>query len=165
MTKITQLRLAIIAVMAAFIGLMLGLEWDKRQQGDGVCDASHQWCNSDVSGNSTAMRISSPHDGQIITPTPIQINFSGLPDANQLSVRLSGHNMYMGQFDIHLTRQTGDNHSWQAATPLPNCIPNHDMIWRLDFLPPYEGSFYFTSTENAQQGQALQPGLLGEPNQ
>ena len=164
MSKITQLRLAIIAVMATFIGLMVGLEWEKRQRGD-ACDASHQWCHGDVSGNSTAMQISSPQEGQVITPTPIQINFSGLPDADKLSVRLSGHNMYMGQFDISLTKQSGDENNWQAETLLPNCIPDHDMIWRIDFLSPYEGSFYFTSTEYDQEDHIVQLGLLGEPNQ
>lgn len=165
MTKITQLRLAIIAVMAAFIGLMVGLEWEKRQRG-GVCDASHQWCETEVSGFSTAMQITSPQAGQVITPTPIQINFSGLPDADKLTVRLSGHNMYMGQFDINLTKQAAsEDINWQANTPLPNCIPDHDMIWRIDLLPPFEGSFYFTSTEHAQEGEALPPGLLGAAQQ
>ena len=146
MSKIAQLRLVIIAIMAAFIGLMVGLEWQRKQRGD-VCDASHQWCESDVSGNASSMQITSPQEDIIITPTPINISFTGLADKGDLQVRLSGHNMYMGQFDITLQKQADENR-WQASTPLPNCIPDHDMIWRIDFLPPYEGSFYFTSTEH-----------------
>ncbi len=165
MNKITQLRLALIAIMAAFIGLMVGLEWEKRQRGD-VCDASHQWCSSEISGTTTTMQVTSPQEGQVITPTPIQINFSGLPNADTLTVRLSGHNMYMGQFDINLNKLTDNEDSnWRASTPLPNCIPDHDMIWRIDFLPPYEGSFYFTSTEDGQADADVQPGILGEPKQ
>jgi hypothetical protein len=74
--------------------------------------------------------------------------------------------MYMGQFDINLTKQAAsEDINWQANTPLPNCIPDHDMIWRIDLLPPFEGSFYFTSTEHAQEGEALPPGLLGAAQQ
>ena len=144
MTNMQRFRLLLIAFMAAFIGLMVGLEWQKSQQGD-VCDASHQWCESDVSGNATRMQVISDTEGdRIITPTPIRIRFDGLEQADKVKVRLSGHNMYMGQFDIDLQRQS---ELWQASTPLPNCIPEHEMIWRIDFLPPYEGVYFFTSTE------------------
>jgi hypothetical protein len=144
MTNMQRFRLILLAFIAAFIGLMVGLEWQKSKQGD-VCDASHQWCQEDISGTSTRMQVISDTEGdRIITPTPIRIRFDGLDQADNIRVRLSGHNMYMGQFDINLERQ---GELWQASTPLPNCIPDHEMIWRIDFLPPYEGVYYFTSTE------------------
>ncbi len=144
MFNMQRFRLILLAFMAAFIGLMVGLEWQKSQQ-DGVCNASHQWCESEVSGESSRMQVISDTQGdRIITPTPIRIQFDGLADAQNVKVRLSGHNMYMGQFDITLLPQ--DN-LWQARTPLPNCIPDHEMIWRIDFLPPHKGVYFFTSNE------------------
>lgn len=143
--------------MATFIGLMVGLKWfkgpsDNQQQEvdqeEEVCDANNQWCEQTISGHQTSMRISTPEGDTVITPTPITIEFKGLAEAESLRVRMSGYNMYMGQFDIDLQRQ-GD--SWQANTPLPSCTPDHDMIWRIKFLPPYTGTYYFTSTDQVTE--------------
>ena len=159
MNRIVFLRLSLIAAITAFIGLMVGLQWQKSQvqdkpqddsQNQEVCDANNQWCKQNISGHQTTLRISTPQGGDIITPTPITIELKGLPETNNLRVRMSGHNMYMGQFDITLQRQAD---GWQASTPLPNCIPDHDMIWQIDFLPPYEGTYYFTSIEQSDEAQ------------
>jgi hypothetical protein len=89
----------------------------------------------------------------IITPALIHINAKGIT-ADRLIGRISGVNMYMGQFDVTFERR---NDQWQGLTSLPNCVDNHPMVWKIELLvadkkaselTPTNNHFLFSSKQN-----------------
>lgn len=144
MNKVVVLRLILIACIGSFMGFIVAQQWHQSTPEQALCDASQQWCGS-VNGNQAInMRVTSSLGNNIITPANIKLAVTGAKSAADMQARITGVNMYMGQFDLDFERQS--DQSWQANTPLPSCNTDAGMIWQVSLLPPYSGDFYFTSS-------------------
>ena len=148
MNKVVVLRLILIACIGSFMGFIVAQQWHQSSIStppeQALCDASQQWCGS-VNGNQAInMRVTSSLGNNIITPANIKLAVTGAKSAADMQARITGVNMYMGQFDLDFERQS--DQSWQANTPLPSCNTDAGMIWQVSLLPPYSGDFYFTSS-------------------
>ena len=127
------IRLAFIGLLILAIGLWVGLNTKPNLDEIPGCDASFQWCLSQ--DQSTQLQVIGAAQGSIlgqpiVTPALIHINAKGIT-SDRLVGRISGVNMYMGQFDVAFKRHNGQ---WQGLTSLPSCINNHPMVWKVELL-------------------------------
>jgi hypothetical protein len=155
-----NIRLAFIGLLILAIGLWVGLNAKPDIDKIPGCDASLQWCLSPSASidTGTGLQVISAANGStigqaIITPALIHINAKGIT-ADRLIGRISGVNMYMGQFDVTFERR---NDQWQGLTSLPNCVDNHPMVWKIELLvadkkaselTPTNNHFLFSSKQN-----------------
>ena len=144
--RLTFIGLLILAI-GLWVGLSTTLDIDKIQG----CDASLQWClDQDQSTGTntgtgtktdtgtkttTSLQVIGAAKGStqgqpITTPALIHINAKGIT-AERLVGRISGVNMYMGQFDVTFKR---DNGQWQGITSLPGCVDSYPMVWKIELL-------------------------------
>ncbi|MCS5559909.1 MAG: hypothetical protein NZ738_10960 [Oceanospirillaceae bacterium] len=122
-------RLVIIGLLVLSLGLWVGLGRQPTQTPDTDCDASLNWCSGADEQLQMHVTKSTKELSSNTGPDLIEIALVGV-SATELSGRISGENMYMGQFNVNFKRnQQGQ---LQAITNLPNCVESQAMIWRLD---------------------------------
>jgi hypothetical protein len=122
-------RAVVIGLLVLSIGVWLGLSRQPIQALANACDASLTWCNGADEELQLHVTKSSQQSLNHTEIELIEIDLVGAAGI-QLSGRISGETMYMGQFNVNFKRiQQGQ---LQAITSLPNCVESQTMIWRLD---------------------------------
>ena len=127
------MRLGFIGLLMLAIGLWVGVSSKPNLDEITGCDASLQWCLSQ--DQSTQLQVIGAAQGSmlgqpIVTPALIHINAKGIT-ADRLVGRITGVNMYMGQFDVAFKPNNGQ---WQGLTSLPSCIDTHPMVWKVELF-------------------------------
>lgn len=150
-----SIRFAFIGLLVLIVGLWVGLSAKPNIDKIPGCDASLTWClNSD---QTLSLQVIGAAKGSIqgqpiATPALIHINLKGVDEeplkTTPLVGRISGVNMYMGQFDVVFKRQ---QNQWQGLTSLPSCVDQHPMVWKIELLKtgkPTGTHFLFSSHQN-----------------
>tara|TARA_B110000977_G_C10666172_1_gene333825 strand:- start:1 stop:501 length:501 start_codon:yes stop_codon:yes gene_type:complete len=162
------IRLVFIGLLILAIGHWVGLGTKPDIDKIPGCDASLQSCldqnqstgTNTGTGTKTATSLQvigaakdSTQGQPITTPALIHINAKGIT-ADRSVGRITGVNMYMGQFDVTFKRNNGQ---WQGITSLPNCVNSHPMVWVIELLvadkkatelTPTNSHFLFSSHQN-----------------
>jgi hypothetical protein len=156
------IRLAFIGLLILAIGLWVGLSTKPDIDKIPGCDASLQWClgQDHSTGTKTATSLQvigaakdSTQVQRVTTSALIHINAKGIT-AERLVGRITGVNMYMGQFDVTFKYNNGQ---WQGITSLPSCVNSHPTVWIIELLvadrkatelTPTNSHFLFSSHQN-----------------
>ena len=130
----TFIHLVIIGGLTLGIGLWLGMiNQDDTAMPINNCDANATWCNNQQSAFNL-MVVPANTAKATNNPQLIHINVAGatLNSNEPLIGRISGGNMYMGQFDVFFKpNETGQ---LQALTSLPSCAETQPMVWKISLI-------------------------------
>jgi len=129
------LRFPFIGLLILAIGIWVGISTKQNLDEIPGCNASLEWCSIQDQNTDTRLQVIGAAKGSIqgqpiSTPALIHINAKGIT-ADRLVGRISGVNMYMGQFDVTFNYSNGQ---WQGLTSLPGCVDNHPMVWKIELL-------------------------------